>query len=163
MGSRGLDDNGPCDGDLGDCGTEAQFDPKEQPRLDGQYTLSKELLRRFIKDESGSVESVLTIIPLTILFLLTLQLTALASWQVGRVSSAGGLTNVAAISGEGSLVSSSTTLRHLPLVGGGQLAVVDEEREIPLFTNFARLIPGFSLQGVKFRHRIVSFSEFYPN
>lgn len=163
MGSSGFDDYRACDCHLGNCCTEAQHDPKEQSRFDGKHTLSKERVHRLIEDERGSVESHLTIIPLTILFLLTLQLTALASWQVGRVSSIDGVTNMAAISGKESSLSSSATLRHFPLVGGGRIAVVDEEREIPLLANFARVIPGLSLQGVKFRHRTVSLSEYYAN
>jgi hypothetical protein len=122
--------------------------------------MNKAPVRHFVSDERGSVESHLTIIPLTILFLLTLQLAALASWQVGRVTSIEGQSNTTAITGEKPL-NSSATVRHVPLVGGGHVAVLNESREIPLLANFARLIPGLSLEGVVFRQRIVSLSEVY--
>jgi len=117
----------------------------------------------FIKEERGSVESHLTIIPLTILFLLTLQLTALALWQVGRVSSIEGLTNTVAIKGDIWSTGSNSTLKHLPLAGGGFITVVEESKEIPLLANFSRLISGTSLQGALFRHRRISLSEVYTN
>ncbi|MFZ9775048.1 MAG: hypothetical protein ACO3CW_06080 [Candidatus Nanopelagicaceae bacterium] len=122
--------------------------------------MNKAPVRHFVSDESGSFESHLTIIPLTILFLLTLQLTALASWQVGRVTSIEGQSNTTAITGERPL-NSSATVQHVPLVGGGHVAVLNETREIPLLANFARLIPGLSLEGVVFRQRTVSLSEVY--
>lgn len=63
--------------------------------------------RELFSDERGSVESHLTIIPLTILFLLTLQLTALASWHVLRIGSIEGESNRAAITGAAGFSSSS--------------------------------------------------------
>ena len=128
--------------------------------LNEKYSMKIAPVRHFVSDESGSFESHLTIIPLTILFLLTLQLTALASWQVGRVTSIEGQSNTTAITGEKPL-NSSATVQHVPLVGGGHVAVLNETREIPLLANFARLIPGLSLEGVVFRQRTVSLSEVY--
>jgi hypothetical protein len=125
--------------------------------------------RELFSDERGSVESHLTIIPLTILFLLTLQLTALASWHVLRIGSIEGESNRAAITGAAGFSSSSPrssssrsiSLRYQPLVGGGHIAVLEESQEIPFLTNFARLIPGLSLEGALFRHRSISLSEVF--
>jgi hypothetical protein len=125
--------------------------------------------RELFSDERGSVESHLTIIPLTILFLLTLQLTALASWHVLRIGSIEGESNRAAITGAAGFSSSSPrssssrsiSLRYQPLVGGGHIAVLEESQEIPFLTNFVRLIPGLSLEGALFRHRSISLSEVF--
>lgn len=118
-------------------------------------------LRNLAIDERGSVESHLMIIPLTILFLLTLQLTALSSWQLGKVSDIESGSNKAAIVGRETSNGSASTLWHSSLAGGGRLTVIEDSREIPLLANFARLIPGLSLSGVFFRHRSVSLSEIY--
>jgi hypothetical protein len=157
LGSCSSDDYGFGDGDLGGRSAPAQYDFEKQPRFNDKYKMSKSL--RIFLDERGSVESHLVLIPLTILFLLTLQLSALGSWWTGSLGQLQGSANTHAISALSQDFGDSQIREEL-LRGGGRLTVIEFQRRIPLLANFARLLPGVSPEKLILRERVFSFSEY---
>lgn len=97
-------------------------------------------LRDAIKDERGTLESGLTLIPLTILFMLTSQLIFLAQWGNWQRATHQSSTDSIAIRGtDGADPSSNDAVRYEPLVGGGYLVVSKRTTPIPLIANFTLL------------------------
>ena len=102
-------------------------------------------LRDALKDERGTVESGLTLIPLTILFLLTSQLIFLAQWGNWQRSTHQSSADSIAISGAESFATrSGDEVRYEPLIGGGYLVLSKRTTTIPL-------IAGFSILGSRGR------------
>ena len=131
---------------------------KGNRRLSGQ-------VKRLMKDESGSVEAGLTLIPLTILFLISAQLVFASQWGNMQQLRQQSETNRAAISGSTSLDSREVFqsnlgthtqyLRAIPLLGGGQLIISERTEPIPLLANFN----GLNGQRFTYRNRVGAVSE----
>jgi hypothetical protein len=131
---------------------------KAHRRLSGQ-------VKRVMKDESGSVEAGLTLIPLTILFLISAQLVFASQWGNMQQLRQQSETNRAAIAGSTSLDSREVFqsnlgthtqyLRAIPLLGGGQLIISERTEPIPLLANFT----GLNGQRFTYRNRIGAVSE----
>lgn len=113
-----------------------------------------------LKDERGSVEAGLTLIPLTILFLISMQLVFASQWGGARQADQQNLTNRIAITGStaGSTSKAGTDrVRYEPLLGGGYLVISERIEPLPLVANFAGLVPG----ELMYRKRVVSISEVF--
>lgn len=131
---------------------------KGNRRLSGQ-------VKRLMKDESGSVEAGLTLIPLTILFLISAQLVFASQWGNMQQLRQQSETNRAAISGsttldsreafQSNLGTHTQYLRAIPLLGGGQLIISERTEPIPLLANFT----GLSGQRFTYRNRVGAVSE----
>jgi hypothetical protein len=127
-------------------------------RLSGQ-------VKRVMKDESGSVEAGLTLIPLTILFLISAQLVFASQWGNMQQLRQQSETNRAAISGsttldsrkafQSNLGTHTQYLRAIPLLGGGQLIISERTEPIPLLANFT----GLNGQRFTYRNRVGAVSE----
>ncbi len=101
-------------------------------QVKGDSRLSDQV-KRVMRDESGSVEAGLTLIPLTMLFLISAQLVFASQWGNMQQLRQQSETNRAAISGSTSLDSREVFqsnlgthtqyLRAIPLLGGGQLII----------------------------------------
>jgi hypothetical protein len=117
-------------------------------------------IRAVIKDERGSVEAGLTLIPLTILFLAS-------QWANSEQVRQQSETNQVAISGSlGQGMSealqkhdgaTTENLRYLPLLGGGHLVISERSRSIPLIAHFT----GLNGQRYLWRKRVTSVSEVF--
>jgi hypothetical protein len=131
---------------------------KGNRRLSGQ-------VKRLMKDESGSVEAGLTLIPLTILFLISAQLVFVSQWGNMQQLRQQSETNRAAISGsttldsreafQSNLGTHTQYLRAIPLLGGGQLIISERTEPIPLLANFN----GLNGQRFTYRNRVGAVSE----
>jgi hypothetical protein len=118
-----------------------------------------------MKDESGSVEAGLTLIPLTILFLISAQLVFASQWGNMQQLRQQSETNRAAISGsttldsreafQSNLGTHTQYLRAIPLLGGGQLIISERIEPIPLLANFT----GLNGQRFTYRNRVGAVSE----
>ena len=105
-------------------------------------------LRDALIDERGTIESGLTLIPLTILFLLTSQLIFLAQWGNWQRATHQSSTDSISISGaEGSAALAGDQVRYEPLIGGGYLVVSKRTVPIPLIANFSLLGSQGSIAG----------------
>lgn len=97
-------------------------------------------LRDALKEERGTVESGLTLIPLTILFLLTSQLIFVAQWGNWQRATHQSSADSIAISGAKSAATSlGDEVRYEPLIGGGYLVVSKRSTTIPLIAGFSAL------------------------
>lgn len=124
-------------------------------------------IRAVIKDERGSVEAGLTLIPLTILFLASAQLVFASQWANSEQVRQQSETNQVAISGSlGQGMSealqkqdgaTTENLRYLPLLGGGHLVISERSRSIPLIAHFT----GLNGQRYLWRKRVTSVSEVF--
>lgn len=96
-----------------------------------------------LRDERGSVEAGLTLIPLTILFLLALQIVFASQWGNWQRVTHQSSTDVIAIRGkEVGPLHQGDLITHEPLIGGGYLVVSERQEPIPLIANFDLLDPG---------------------
>ena len=133
-------------------------------QVKGDSRLSDQV-KRVMRDESGSVEAGLTLIPLTILFLISAQLVFASQWGNMQQLRQQSETNRAAISGSTSLDSREVFqsnlgthtqyLRAIPLLGGGQLIISEWTEPIPLLANFN----GLNGQRFTYRNRVGAVSE----
>lgn len=133
-------------------------------QVKGDSRLSDQV-KRVMRDESGSVEAGLTLIPLTILFLISAQLVFASQWGNMQQLRQQSETNRAAISGSTSLDSREVFqsnlgthtqyLRAIPLLGGGQLFISERTEPIPLLANFN----GLNGQRFTYRNRVGAVSE----
>ena len=133
-------------------------------QVKGDSRLSDQV-KRVMRDESGSVEAGLTLIPLTILFLISAQLVFASQWGNMQQLRQQSETNRAAISGSTSLDSREAFqsnlgthtqyLRAIPLLGGGQLIISERTEPIPLLANFN----GLNGQRFTYRNRVGAVSE----
>lgn len=122
-------------------------------------------VKRVLRDERGTVEAGMTLIPLTILFLIAAQLTFASQWGNMQQLQQQSDTNRVAISGsplwERPEVFQSTLGTHLQhfravrLLGGGQLIISERTQPIPLLASFS----GINHQGFTYRHRVGAVSE----
>jgi len=127
--------------------------------------MKSELMKEVLKDERGTVEAGLTLIPLTILFLISAQLVFASQWGNMQQLQQQSETNRAAISGSSSWErpevfqspqgTHAQYLRALPLLGGGQLIISERTQPIPLLANFT----GINGQGFTYRNRVGAVSE----
>jgi hypothetical protein len=133
-------------------------------QVKGDSRLSDQV-KRVMRDESGSVEAGLTLIPLTMLFLISAQLVFASQWGNMQQLRQQSETNRAAISGSTSLDSREVFqsnlgthtqyLRAIPLLGGGQLIISERTEPIPLLANFN----GLNGQRFTYRNRVGAVSE----
>lgn len=117
-------------------------------------------LTRLATEEDGTVEAGLTLIPLTILFLISAQLVFASHWGNAQHVDQQSHTNKVAISGasgnEGS-EGSGETFRYEPLLGGGYLVVSQRSEPIPFLANF----PGLSSGNFIYQKRVTAVSEVF--
>jgi len=133
-------------------------------QVKGDSRLSDQV-KRVMRDESGSVEAGLTLIPLTILFLISAQLVFASQWGNMQQLRQQSETNRAAISGsttldsreafQSNLGTHTQYLRAIPLLGGGQLIISERTEPIPLLANFN----GLNGQRFTYRNRVGAVSE----
>ena len=133
-------------------------------QVKGDSRLSDQV-KRVMRDESGSVEAGLTLIPLTMLFLISAQLVFASQWGNMQQLRQQSETNRAAISGsttldsreafQSNLGTHTQYLRAIPLLGGGQLIISERTEPIPLLANFT----GLSGQRFTYRNRVGAVSE----
>lgn len=133
-------------------------------QVKGDSRLSDQV-KRVMRDESGSVEAGLTLIPLTILFLISAQLVFASQWGNMQQLRHQSETNRAAISGsttldsreafQSNLGTHTQYLRAIPLLGGGQLIISERTEPIPLLANFN----GLNGQRFTYRNRVGAVSE----
>ena len=133
-------------------------------QVKGDSRLSDQV-KRVMRDESGSVEAGLTLIPLTILFLISAQLVFASQWGNMQQLRQQSETNRAAISGsttldsreafQSNLGTHAQYLRAIPLLGGGQLIISERIEPIPLLANFT----GLNGQRFTYRNRVGAVSE----
>lgn len=120
-----------------------------------------------IKEDRGSVEAGLTLIPLTILFLASAQLVFAAQWGGAQQMRQQSDTNRVAITGSVGLFGREPTLsrgnsgtasvQYLPLLGGGHLVISERSQPVPLIANFS----GLNGQQFFFRKRVAAVSEVF--
>ena len=133
-------------------------------QVKGDSRLSDQV-KRVMRDESGSVEAGLTLIPLTMLFLISAQLVFASQWGNMQQLRQQSETNRAAISGsttldsreafQSNLGTHTQYLRAIPLLGGGQLIISERIEPIPLLANFT----GLNGQRFTYRNRVGAVSE----
>ena len=121
-------------------------------------------------NERGSVEAGLTLIPLTILFLLSVQLVFASQWGNWQRATHQSSTDLIAISGkESSPLSQRDRIRYEPLIGGGYLVITEREEPIPFIANFTSLNHQSSFESKKgesslslsYRRVVTSLSEVF--
>ncbi len=118
--------------------------------LKGSLRGRPEEMLNVLRDERGSVEAGLTLIPLTILFLLSVQLVFASQWGNWQRVTHQSATDLIAISGnEGKTLNQRDRIRHEPLIGGGYLVIAEREEPIPLLANFAALKPSSATKSDK--------------
>ena len=140
---------------------------KPKPRISHGTYGAYAAARSFLKDERGSVESGLTLIPLTILFLVSAQLVFASQWGNAQHVEQQSVTNQVAITGQAKADApnnsrstgspTSQNFRYEPLLGGGYLIVSQRSGAIPLLANFEGIDPGrFS-----YRREVSAVSEVF--
>ena len=138
-------------------------EPQIRKYIIGAFARAKVCLR----DDRGSVESGLTLIPLTILFLVSAQLVFASQWGNAQHVEQQSVANKVAITGHTQDAaarfprsSSGPTSEHfsyVPLLGGGYMVVSERTAAIPLLANFEGLDSGrFS-----FRRHVSAVSEVF--
>ena len=118
------------------------------------------LLIQTAKKEDGAVEAGLTLIPLTILFLISAQLVFASHWGNAQHVDQQSRTNRVAISGtfaDETNKRSGESFRYEPLLGGGYLVVSQQGRPIPFLANF----PGLSTGDFIYQKRVTAVSEVF--
>ncbi len=96
-----------------------------------------------LRDERGSVEAGLTLIPLTFLFLLAVQLVFTSQWGNWQRVTHQSSTDVIAIRGiEGPSMGEGDLVRHEPMIGGGYLVISERQEQVPFIANFSHLDPS---------------------
>jgi hypothetical protein len=124
---------------------------------------------RTIIDDRGSVESGLVLIPLVVIFLVTAQLVVAGNWINAQVTQHHTLINREAIlgknktDGSGARSDSSDRITYQPLIGGGYIVISERKQELPLISNFASVIPGFSSGVITLTHKSTSLSEVFSD
>lgn len=124
-------------------------------RMPGAWTRLQRIAY-LVRQEEGSVEAGLTLIPLTILFLISAQLVFASHWGNAQLVDQQSRTNRVAITGE-SNIGAGANIKYEPLLGGGHLVVSERSRRIPWLAN----LPGVNSQEFLFRKRTVSLSEVF--
>lgn len=117
-------------------------------------------LKRLFEEEDGSVEAGLTLIPLTILFLISAQLVFASHWGNAQQVDQQSQTNRIAISGKARDAASmidDEMIRFEPLLGGGYLVISERDKPIPLLANFN----GISGRKFSYQKQVPAVSEVF--
>lgn len=119
---------------------------------------------RLIREEEGSVEAGLTLIPLTLFFLISAQLLFASQWGSAQLVDQQSRANKVTIIGDADSQnvrdherSSNEKISYQPLIGGGHLVISERSRSVPFLANLAG---AFSNQFL-YRKRTVSLSEVF--
>lgn len=126
-------------------------------------------VKKVIRDDRGSVEAGLTLIPLTILFLVTAQVVFASQWGNATHMRQQSDANRIAISGSiklniGSDLQNQASphlhlqnVNYVKLLGGGQLVISEQNQPVPLLANF----PGLKSERFFFRKQVPAVSEVF--